>query len=130
MTNTNNSETSNQTHKIDCAIDSDGRYMVPTTLIIKGASNRGGPGGWGVCGWDATASGRVETGGPEIQGPRASLFGKCSVIDNHGGTGADHQRLAGRGLLVHVTPGDIIEVDGVSYKVSLDVWRYPALEVA
>lgn len=106
------------THLIDSMTDSDGRYQTPVTLVVDGAS-RGGPGGWKIAGWDESRTGRLVMGGDEIQGPQACLVGLCAVIDNVGGTGAEHARLAERGLLIHAKAGDVLVIGGSEYELTV-----------
>lgn len=60
--------------------------------VLKVAGKRHGLGGWTRLG-----TGRIEFGGPLVPGPVAYSFGLCVVIDNHGGTGAESERMQAEG---------------------------------
>lgn len=55
--------------------------------------------------------------GPMVPGPWAYAYGLCAVIDNHGGTKAESDRMQESGQEVTVQIGDVVEVDGHRYTV-------------
>jgi len=104
-----------------------GHFKSQATLLIAGSSRAGGPGGWFVGGWTAEGEGRTETGGPMIVGPYAYVGGRCSVIDNHGGTGADLKRADEDSLLFRCAEGDTLVLHDTSYTLDLNPRGYPHL---
>ena len=114
-------------HFIPTRIDDENRYQSEAIVRVKGATRQGGPGGWFVSGWSADGEGRLVFQGPMVQGPHASLVGRCAVMDNHGGTKAQWERAAEAGLLFDVDPGDVLVIAGVEYVLSLSPWKYPKL---
>lgn len=104
-----------------------GHFRSEAIILIETASKLGGPGGWFVGGWDATGEGRIEHGGPKVQGPYAFIGGRCCVIDNHGGTGAEHQRADGKGMLFRVADGDTLVMAGLEFAVAVTPRGYPNL---
>ena len=68
------------------------------------------------------ASARKEQGGPMVPGPWAYVYGLSSVIDNHGGTGAERQRKLAEGTEHDVAEGDRLEIDGMTYALRIDRW--------
>ena len=107
-----------------------GFYKSPATVIIEGGSRAGGPAGWRIGGWNVHAKARTEFQGPMVQGPVAYCFGIASVIDNHGGTKREREEADAKGLLIRVSDGDLLEIDGVEYKLTLNPRGYPKLTVA
>lgn len=88
---------------------------VLTKLTIKGSYS------WSGIGYVAKGeTGRKEFGGPMVAGPWAYGFGLCHVIDNHGGTGAEQERLREQGLLHEVDGGERIRVAGTLYEVVVE----------
>lgn len=81
---------------------------------------------FGVGGWTAEGKGRLIFKGPLVPGPQAYLFGKCSVIDNHGGTGAIEARLREAGLRFDVNIGDTLVIEGSRFLVE-GTPTYPTL---
>ena len=63
--------------------------------------------------------GRQVFQGEMVPGPWAYAFGLCSVIDNHGGTGAERQRNLEAGTEHDVEAGDTVIIDGNSYEVKV-----------
>lgn len=59
--------------------------------------------------------GRKEHGGPMVAGPWHFIFGLASVIDNHGGTGAEMAKAREAGMVLDLAPGDRLVIDGLSY---------------
>lgn len=55
--------------------------------------------------------------GPEVPGPWAYAYGLCSVIDNHGGTKAESERMQAEGREHTVNIGDVVEIAGNRYTV-------------
>ena len=87
---------------------------VLTCLTIKGSYS------WSGLGYVAEGEvGRQESFGPLVPGPWAYGFPLSHVIDNHGGTGAEQARLRAQGLLFEVEGGELIEIDGTTYTVSI-----------
>ena len=105
----------------------EGKFRTPGRIIIEGAEN--GPIGYGLGFVDATTECRREQGGPILPGPYAYLFGLAAVIDNYGGTGAEIKREGD--LVVRCAPGDLLDIGGVIYEVTLGSIigrrRYPSL---
>jgi hypothetical protein len=65
---------------------------------------------------------RKVTGGPMVPGPWAYVYGLSSVIDNHGGTGAERARKLAEGTEHDIAEGDLLEIDGVTYALRIDRW--------
>jgi len=63
------------------------------------------------------AEGRRDFGGPMVPGPWAYAFGLCTVIDNHGGTGAEAERNRAANTEHTINDGDLLELDGNVYKI-------------
>ena len=106
-----------------------GHFRSEATILVEGSCLLGGPGGWMVGGWGATGEGRIEMYGPKVQGPYAFIVGRSGVIDNHGGTGAEHRRAEAQGLMFRVKAGDVLEMGGTSFTLSVDRRGYPHLTV-
>jgi len=104
-----------------------GHFKSAAILRIAGSSRAGGPGGWGIGGWNEDGEGRLVFEGPMVKGPVAYAFGLAGVIDNHGGTGAEHARAADNGLLFDVSEGDTLVIDGTEYTLTLNRRGYPSL---
>lgn len=66
------------------------------------------------------ASGRQVDGGPLVPGPWAYVYELPSVIDNHGGTGAESARMRSAGTEHDLVPGDVVRFDDREYKIALD----------
>ena len=62
-----------------------------------------------------------------VKGPVAYIYGLAGVIDNHGGTGAEHARAADNGLLFDVSEGDTLVIEGTEYTLTLCKRGYPKL---
>ncbi len=107
--------------------DEPDHFKSEAILLVEGACSAGGPGGWFVGGWGAEGEGRIVHQGPLVPGPYAYIGGRCGVIDNHGGTGADHKRADGKGLLFRVKAGDTVTLHGTDYTLSVDRRGYPHL---
>lgn len=73
---------------------------------------------------------RREFDGAMIPGPWADTFGKCTVIDNHGGTGVEMARLDEAGKVHHVQTGDLLSIDGNTYRVRVFGRDHIRLEVS
>ena len=56
--------------------------------------------------------------GPMVPGPWAYAFALCTVIDNHGGTGAENARAKAAARWLDVADGDSIEVCGHQFTVA------------
>lgn len=128
MTNAN--ETTSRT-VIQVSTDESG-HLESRGLIfrIANANRAGGPGGWGIGGWDETGSGRLVCGGPLVSGPVAYFYGLASVLDNRGGTRAIHESADESGRLFDVSAGDTVVINGIAFVVSLDSRGYPSLKRA
>jgi hypothetical protein len=63
--------------------------------------------------------GRQSFMGEMVPGPWAYAFGLCSVIDNHGGTGAERQRNLAANLEHDVEAGDTVIINGNTYEVKV-----------
>lgn len=79
-------------------------------LVEKGTYNR-----FKIGGVPKGSEGRKEHGGELIPGPWHYIFGLCTVIDNHGGTGAEMDRARQQKLVLEVSPGDKLVIDGIEY---------------
>ena len=66
---------------------------------------------------------RKEFGGPMVPGPWAYTYGLCSVIDNHGGTGAEIAKAKDEGRGLEVKDGDLLRVAGHVYTVRYSDWH-------
>jgi hypothetical protein len=81
-----------------------GRWTTDTVVVLP---RRGGYGPrFGLGYLDDTATWNQGPHLPRKQGRDAFLFGLSSVIDNHGGTAAEMERLQARGLVVNAQLGD------------------------
>ena len=70
--------------------------------------------------------GRREYMGEILPGPYAAMVPLGTVIDNHGGSGAESRRLRDAGLEYDVEDGDRVEIDGLVYEIRDDKWlHYP-----
>lgn len=98
-------------------------------LLVKGSNRSGGPGGWYVGGWGAAGAGRKVFGGPHVPGPYAYVNGHPGVISRHpgGGTRGEHERARTEGRLFEVEPGDVLEIYGTDYTLTLCPRGYPNL---
>lgn len=105
-----------------------GHHVSGATILVAGSNNRAG---WGLSSWGSEGFGRIVFQGPRVQGPHASLFGKCSVMaaDPAMSTGGELRRLDAEGLLFRVESGDILDIDGTRYTVGLCRRGYPTLTV-
>ena len=112
------------TPKTDPFRDDPGHLDSTAIILVEGSNNRAGH---GLCAWTEDGQGRLVFQGPKVKGPHASLFGLCGVIDNHGGTGAENKRAEREGRLFRVKSGDVLEVCGVAYSLSLCPRGYPKL---
>lgn len=66
------------------------------------------------------SEGRQVTDGPMVPGPWAYAYGLASVIDCHGGTGAEIERNQAEQREHEVTEGSRVRIDGVIYRVSVE----------
>lgn len=95
-------------------------------LIITGSENSFA--GYGLCWTPRHAMTRLVFQGPIVQGPHLVTFGLGSCIDDHGGTGAQIEREESAGYVVYANPGDVIEVGGDRWLITLDRRRFPVLK--
>ena len=102
-----------------------GHFKSEATVLVEGSNN---PAGWLVGGWETTAEGRIVYQGPMVKGPYGYMAGSCSVIDNHGGTGAILAKADKDGLLFRVKAGDTVTMSGINFTVTVDRRGYPHLE--
>ena len=87
---------------------------------IAGVARTYGPGGWGIGIIPAGSEGRQEQGGPMVPGPWGFLTGLAGVIDNYGGTGAEHQRAREENRLIEqVEHGDVLVLGGQRFLVNV-----------
>lgn len=93
-------------------------------LLVEGSNN---PSGWRIGGWTKDGEGRKVDGGLIEAGLYAFAFGLCTVIDNHGGTGAEIDRARRKGLLIEARPGDKLKLPGGVYRIVLCPRRYVLL---
>ena len=96
-------------------------------FLVAGATRSGGPGGWGLCGWDERGVGRTVFQGPLVHGPHAELYGLCGVIDTRGGTSREHAEARAEGRLYRVEAGDVLVINGVEWVLSINPHYYPVL---
>lgn len=82
-----------------------GRRFGVGAVPVGQAGNRAIPG----------SGGAVE----RTEGPWAYVFGLASVIDNAGGTGAEIARNRAAGVELHAEVGDLLEIEGVVYRIDL-----------
>ena len=113
--------------KTKMRIKEPGFFGADVIITVKGVDRSFGPGGFSVGGWDETAEARIETGGPKVKGPHVYIYGLCSVIDNHGGTAAIHDKARDEGKFFSVEAGDNLEIHGMVFKVGLDYMKHPTL---
>lgn len=69
-------------------------------------------------------------GGPVEPGPYLFAVARAIVIDNHGGTAAEMQRLRETGRVFHVEHGDHVDVNGATYVVNVDRYGDPTFRPA
>ena len=86
-----------------------GSVVYPHRLQVIGAEN--GARGYGLL----------------VTGDEAETWGKAGVIDNYGGTAGELQRERAAGLLIIADQGDVLDIDGQAFTVSLDRRGYPVL---
>lgn len=86
-----------------------------TILLVAG----GNLAGYGVGFVPEGFSERKETGGPLIPGPWAYSWARASVMDNHGGTGAELEKLQEAGRIVKAKAGETVKIDGRQYTIRL-----------
>jgi hypothetical protein len=93
----------------------DGGYgQSDVTLFVEGYSWAG----YSVGYIDAKEEGRCEHEGPLVPGPWCFAGGRCSVIDNHGGTNAEIERGAARGEPhLYARIGDVLDIDGNLFQI-------------
>lgn len=77
---------------------------------------------------DATGTCRRVFEGPILPGPYAFAFGLATVIDNHGGTGAEADRNRAAGTEYDVEPGDRLVLGTNVFRVDVD--RYGDVTLA
>jgi hypothetical protein len=104
-----------------------GFFKSEAIITVAGVDSSFGPGGFSIGGWDETAYARVDHGAPLVKGPHVYIYGLCSVIDNHGGTGAIHDKAKAEENFFNVEVGDELEINGLVYVVGLTDRRYPTL---
>lgn len=95
------------------------RYQVGTHISVKTdhvLSIRGRR--YGVGGIPEGASGRKVHEGPLVPGPWAYLYELATVLDNHGGTGAESTRMRAAGTEHVVAIGDAVCFDGCKYEIA------------
>lgn len=93
-----------------------GHFKVDQTLTLM---HRGLPFRSGAGGWDENGEGRLVEHGPMVKGPELFGYGKCTVIDNYGGTGQERKDKLATGMEIDVEAGDLVEVEGVgTWKVA------------
>lgn len=86
-----------------------------TRFTLKGSRS------WSGVGYVAEGESGVQVhGGPMVPGPWAYGFPLCHVLDNHGGTGAEQQRLREAGLLLELEGGELVEIDGTLYQAVIE----------
>ena len=90
---------------------------IEATLAVD--TGRGYPKRFGVGFVPEGDEGRKFMHGPMVPGPWAYAFGLCSVIDNHGGTGAERARNLKAKTEFDVAEGDKVEIDGVLFTVAI-----------
>ena len=88
-------------------------------ICVKGARATSS-GRYRVGGVPRGVSGRQVDGGPLVPGPWAFVYELASVIDNHGGTGAEAARMRAAGTEHDLVPGDVIRFDDREYKIAID----------
>ena len=117
-------------HFISTKTRHDNTFATDAIVRVRGASRLGGPGGWGIGGWNEKTALRHVYQGPLVEGPQAYLFGLPAVIDTNGGTAAEQAAAAEAGLLFDVEDGDTLVIDGVDYRLSVNPRGYPKLTPA
>lgn len=108
------------------------RYEVhPDAIIgrVEGVDSAYGPGGFGVGTVGPNDQGRRETGGPIVAGPWGYLYGRASVIDQHGGTGAEWRKADDEGRWIDVLRDGDVLVIGDNVPMVLTVGRYGRLDL-
>lgn len=88
---------------------------------VQGMRSEYGPGGFGIGVVPSGSEGRQEHGGPMVEGPWGYLYGRAGVIDNYGGTAAEHAKLRERGLVIdEVADGDVLVFDHLALVVKVE----------
>jgi len=83
--------------------------------------------GWGLV--PEGKEGRKVFQGPMVPGPWGFLYGLCTVMDNHGGTGREMELLRERGLVIEVKDNDILVLNGTPHIVGPEGHYHPRLTV-
>lgn len=99
----------------------DNHFKVAETLFVMSGDI---PQRFGLGGWTAAGEGRLITQGPMVKGPYLYAFGLCVVMDNHGGTGKEHDDGVKAGTEIEIVDGDIVVHEGVAYKARVEVRGY------
>ena len=99
-----------KTHRIDRPIDKEDCVTFPHVMFIEGFD--GSYNGYSFLHVDAGMRARKDSGGPLVPGPWAQVYGRCTVIDNHGGSAAENARLSETGLIFEAEVGDLIDFVG------------------
>lgn len=96
-------------------------------VIVAGAEN--GFKGYGVSAWAADQRNRKVFQGELEAGPHASLFGLCGWIcsDRSQSMPEVMKREEAEGRLFRVEPGDVLEIGGSRFEVSVGRRGYPKL---
>ena len=97
-------------------------------IRVKGARPTAS-GRYRVGGVPRGASGRQVDGGPLVPGPWAYVYELASVIDNHGGTGAESAAMRAAGTEHDLVPGDVIRFDDREYKIAVDARGFVQLVI-
>lgn len=79
---------------------------------------------WGVGAVPRGSEGRQVDGGPMVPGPWAYVYALSTVIDNYGGTAAESERKLAAGTEHRVAAGDLVEIDGVIYRIEIPQSRF------
>lgn len=60
---------------------------------------------------------RLVDQGPLVPGPSAYAFANASVLDNHGGTGAELRKAESESRVFHAEIGDVLDLGGVFFRI-------------
>ncbi len=88
-----------------------------TRLLVAGSGNYAG---FSVCYCPKGSSARRVYKGPLVPGPFCDTFACASVMDNHGGTGAELAREDAAGNLLNLQMGDLVRVGDEIYSIHPD----------
>ena len=95
-------------------------------LLVEGSNNSSG---WVIGGWTKEGTGRIEMGGPVVNGPHAFIFGSATVIASNPnlGTRAELERAKAKNELYEAKDGDKVVLPSGTYEILIDRRKYVRL---